>query len=308
MAEEKKEGVVENPWGRFEEKLDSEIPTATLQVYRQVEKDLMADRQDPANINRASAMNYCERRRWYQKNGEEGTPLTPRKILNFALGDMGEYVVKHFILKGCVGPGKLYSEVDFGEPIGTFTVQHKEVTIYTQQTVKAVIGGIEVTGHADGWGKRNADGVWENLEVKTAAPYGYEKFVSDGPQDYLEQAHALMLSDLGKERGVTQTRFFYMNKATGHIWDRVEPLNLDIVAKMEKEIRLANGVDIRPRPKRLAPEPEMTGRKPNKKPTGRTKLLWYCGYCPYVSTCYKSLVKEFKSGRPVLYVKLDEEN
>jgi hypothetical protein len=281
-----------NPFAPNEEKAGEEmIPTATLQIYRAVEQELA--REESTHVNRASAANMCVRRRWYQRMGHRGTPLTPRKILNFAAGDIGEHVVKYFILKGCVGPGKLYSEVDFGKQVGTFTIQHKEIPIFEQQTLRAVIGGIEVTAHGDGWGKRNADGKWEYIECKTAADFGFDRFVAEGPGDYVNQAHAVMMTDLAESRGVRETRFFFMKKSTGHIWDRLERWDDRIAGEVALGYQLSNREEIPNRPYGAVEE---TYRR---KPTGRQVLPWQCGYCPFTETCWPGVEKQFKNGKPV---------
>lgn len=288
-----KDGLEYNPFAVNEEKPgDEHIPTATLQIYRAVEQEL-ARKEEGTNVNRASAANMCVRRRWYQRNGYVGQPLTPRKILNFTAGDIGEHVVKYFILKGCVGPGKLYSEVDFGEPCGEFVIQRKTIQMHAQQTVTSVVGGIEVKGHADGWGKRNADGQWELIEVKTAADYGFDSFVSEGPGDYLLQAHTLMMSDLAESRGVREVRFFYMKKSTGHVWDRLHAFDDQIAADVALGFQLSNREEI---PKRPHAPIEETFRR---KPTGRQVLPWQCGYCPYTKTCWPDAERQFKNGKPV---------
>ena len=295
-ALKKDDGLEINPWAQWEEKLDPDMPTATLQIYRQVEKDLMG--RDNTFYHRASAMGYCVRRRWYHKNGYEPSPFTPRKILNFAAGDIGEHVIKHFILKGCVGPGKLYSEVDFGTPTETFIVQHKEIQMHAQQTVKTMVNGFEVLGHADGWGKRDSDGLWEHIEIKTAAPFGFDKFKAEGPDDsYIKQAHILMKSDLGIKRNIKHSRFFFMNKATGNIWDQLIDFDPAVFEEMEREILLVEGKDAPDRP--FEPIDETYYRKP----TGRQKLFWACSYCSFTAECWPEAKKEFKSGRPIWYTK-----
>lgn len=286
--------LVENPFASGEEKLEPLVPVATLQIYQAVEK--MLARQESTHVDRASSANMCVRRRWYQRKGTPGTPLTPRKILNFAAGDIGEHVVKYFIKIGCVGPGKLYSEVDFGEEIGSFDVQKKQIPIYAQADLTATIGGIEVTAHADGWGKRNIDGQWELIEVKTAASYGFDKFVDEGPGDYIKQAHALMMTTLAEARAVKAVRFFYLKKDTGHIWDRLHLWDDAVAADVASGFMKAAGEKIPERPH--APIAETY----YKKPTGRSVLPWQCGYCSFTATCWPGVKKEFKSGKPVFVV------
>src|SRR5438874_2705653 len=101
------------------------FPSATLQIYNFIAEYL--NRVENNHINRASSASLCYKRRWFQKNNYESTPLTPRKRVNFLLGDLSEKTIQFFIKEGCTGPGKLYSEVDFGKEIGEFTIQGKRV-------------------------------------------------------------------------------------------------------------------------------------------------------------------------------------
>lgn len=275
---------------------DPTTPTATNQIY-----DFIAEylgRSESKSVNRASSAPRCYKARWYQRKGFQGEAITPRTIVNFTLGDLSEHTVKFFILKACVGPGKLYSEVDFGKPVGAFTIQNgKEIVMYDQETIHADIGGITVTAHVDGWGKRNADGKWELIEVKSAADYGFEEFKESGPGDYLKQAAVCLATGKAKELGASEVRYFYLKKNTGHLWDRLEVPTEALFRDVVEEYKLANG-DEEPR----APYygmPEMY----RNKPTGRLVLPWNCNYCAFASICHPEAEVEFKNGKPKLVVK-----
>lgn len=287
--------LVKNPFGATDS--DAEIPTATLQVYEFISRYL--SRPDSTHVNRASAANMCPKRRWFQRNGAKGEAITPRKIVNFTLGDLSEYTVKFFIEQGCVGPGKLYSEVNFGKPVGSFTIQGgKEIVIFDQEDLIAYIGGITVTAHVDGWGKRSLDGKWELIEVKSAADYGFDEFKESGPGDYLKQAMVNLQTNKAKELGATEVRFFYLKKNTGHLWDRLHPFDAELAKEVAAEYQIAAG-DAEPKAPYVAKAETFRG-----KPTGRHVLPWQCGYCPYTLMCHPDVTVEFKNGKPI-YVKSD---
>lgn len=268
-----------NPFARFEDKIDAEIPTAVLAIYEQIQADLA--RTEEGSVDRCSAANYCVRRRYYQFHGVKGAPLTPRKIINFTLGDLSEKVVQFFIKKGLVGPGKLYSQVSFGRRDGSLTIQGKKIESYAQKTLSFKIrGGPEIRGHADGFGKRNSDGKWELIEIKSAADFGFDEFKFNGPGDYLKQAHAVMLTKEARKLGVKQVRFFYLRKGTGHLWDRVFDFDDSIARQVIEDFKTARKDECPDRPYSLIEE---TVRK---KPTGRLKLPWQCGYCPFTEVCW----------------------
>ena len=272
----------------MEDKADEHIPTPTLLIYRGIAEDLK-HRENQTDINRASSATLCPKRRWYQRKGFKGTPLTPRKISNFMQGDLGEMTVVHFISRYLVGPGKLYFEVDFGEVKGKFTIQNGlEIIQYAQPDLKIDVGGISVVGHADGWGKRNSDGKWELIEDKTAADYGYDQFKESGAGDYLRQSHVLMACDVGLSRKVRQVRFFFLKKNTGHLWDRLHDFDEDVWRQTVAEYKTAMQEAEPEAPFKLVPE------MARKKPTGRMIASFPCSYCCYVSECHKGIQMGFK--------------
>lgn len=279
-----------NPWGAWEDKCDPLIPTATFQIYDFIGAYL--GKRSDKNINRASSATYCPKRRWYQKQGFEPTPLTPRKLINFLIGDLGEKTMQYFIIAGLVGEGKLYSEVNFGKEIGSFTIQGKKIGVYEQEDLEAEIEGIRVTAHGDGFGKRNSDGKWELIECKTAANWGFKNFQTDGELDYIKQVHTVMLTTKAKELGVTECRFFFLKKETGHLWDRLYKFDPEVEKEIRKELLIANGEKEPATPYKLIAE--MTGRKPNKVPTGRKIAEFPCSYCGYLEKCQGKFTLEWK--------------
>lgn len=292
--------LIENPFASWGDTNEPLIPTATLQIYQHIAEKLSRQGVD-THINRASSASLCHKRRWYQKNGHEGEKLSPRKIVNFALGDLTEHMVKYFIAQGCVGEGKLYSEVDFGKPVGTFTIQNGyEITIFDQERLSADIGGIKVTAHVDGWGKRNSDQKWELIEVKSAADYGFESFKEEGPGSYLKQAHVNMRTCKAIERGVNETRFYYLKKNMGSIWDRLFQFNDDMFKEVQRDFILSNQDSEPDRPY----DPIMETVR--GKPTGKMVVGFPSSYCPYKGLCYKNIKTEFKNGKPKFYVESEE--
>jgi hypothetical protein len=235
------------------------------------------------------------RRRWYQNKGLAGEKITPRARVNFLLGDLSERTMVYFVTHGCVGPGKLYSEVYFGEPDGTIEYQGKSLTKYKQITTSFTIetenGPLTITGHFDGLGKRNSDGLWELIEFKSSSNNGFRMFSTSGDVgDYLKQAHALMLTDLCKEKDVKGVRFFYLRKETGHMWDAYFNWDTDTEAQVIAEFKAAIAQEEPARPYIL-----------KRKLTGEFVFQdWHCGYCPYTAECYKEYKIDtvFKSGKP----------
>lgn len=289
--------LVPDPFERFGMSDNPLVPKATLEIYQYID-ELLGRKAKDTNINRASAASSCYLKRWYQRNGFEGETLTPRVIVNFTLGDLTEHVMKYFISKGCVGPGKLYSEVDFGREVGRFTIQNgKEIIIYDQEDLTAHIGDIEVSAHIDGLGKRNSDGKWELIEVKSASEYGFENFIKDGPGEYLKQATVCMQTSKLKELEVTEVRYFYLKKNIGTIYDRLFDFDLDLALTVATEYKMSNQKEKPIRP--YDPKPEAF----RGKPTGRSILQYPCTYCGYRASCFDGIEGEFKSGRPIYVVK-----
>ena len=274
--------LADNPFAGLEDKADAHIPTATLNIYSHLFDS--AARKKDTNTLRASAANYCFKRRWYQRKGYDGIALAPRKWVNFLLGDLSERVMLHLIKEALVGPSKLYSEVSLGECTGSFIFDNYEFKSYKQKTVTTEIGKHTISGHADGWGKRNTDGGWELIEIKSSANWGYKEFCANGPAGYEKQSHILMLSDEAKKLGVNQARFFYLRKETGHIWDRVLPFDSSMPSILKEEFDLSEG-EIEPKaPYELVEI--MKGRGELKVGTGVFKAEFPCSYCPFITQCH----------------------
>lgn len=285
------ETLVENPFAALEDKADPTIPTATLQIYEHI-NEALARPKVATYVNRASSAPMCLKRRWYQRRGVEGAPLTPRKEVNFLLGDLSERVILHFIAQGCVGPGKLYSKVHLGEALGSIHFQGKELFIYKQQTLSVNVAGVgDITAHADGWGLRNSDNKWELIECKSAANWGFNDFKKIGPKDYLKQAMTCLSTDYAREIGADGVRYFYIRKETGHLWDQFHKLDPFLWAEVMDEFRAVQS-DTEPR----APYPIVDELYRNK-PTGRRVVSFPCSYCPYLEQCKGKYTVDWKSNQ-----------
>jgi hypothetical protein len=284
----KSDVLVQNPWSALEDKADVAIPTATLQVYNHI-ADYLDRKDDVRGINSASNANMCVKRRQFKRQGKPETPLTPRKMVNFLLGDLFEFTIRYFISEALVGPGKLYSEVNFGEQVGSFFIQGKEIKLYRQKTMSFKLDGQVITGHADGFGKRNSDGEWELIESKSYANWGFQSFQQEGAGDYLHQAHALMMTDECRALGIKDVRFFGGRKETGHLWDRLHHWDEAIAKKVVREFRQANRDD------EIVPPFKLKEETKYKKPTGRLIAQFPCSYCPFLKECQGEFEVDWKS-------------
>jgi hypothetical protein len=296
--------LLKNPFIDNDYEGEDFISEAVLEIYRYIDGALV-DREDESNVLRASAAGTCVRRRWLQSRGIKGRRTPPRAIMNFMLGDLFEHAIKHLIKASCVGPGKLYSEVNFGKVIRTFTVQKREFEIHEQIESRTKIGPLTITGHWDGAGRRNSDGKWEMIEAKSASDYGFDRFKKQGPDDYLKQSHTLMMSDRAKELGITETRYFYGRKQKGHLHDRLISFDQSIADLAARDFLQSMQPVIPAPPYSLAREVS------DGFPTGRLVALSYpCSYCSYLNTehCHNGLKKYLRrdgwGNRKPLYAKL----
>lgn len=285
----------QNPFAEHDYSGESLVSEASLEIYKYIDQHLV-DREDESNVLRSSAAPQCVRRRWHQARGIKGHRMAPRSIVNFLIGDVVEHAVKYLVLKSNVGPGKLYSRVDFGRVTGHFTIQRREFEIHEQIEVRTRLGVLSIVGHLDGRGKRNIDGQWEDIEVKSSGNFGFEKFKEKGPSDYTKQAHSNMLSAESRALGVKETRYFYVHKEKGFLFDRVVQFDQVIADQVILEFNQS-----------MAPSPpqapySLTREVKNGMPTGRQMALSFpCGFCPYLNTvhCHNGLKKTNAYGRTV---------
>ncbi len=277
------ENLIQNPWQQTDESGESSLPNATLKIYESIDRDLNEKRSN--DVDRASSANMCVRRRWYQLHGFESEKLAPRKIVNFFLGDLSERVLLYYIKKALLN--HVYSEIDLGAELGEIKFQGKDITLYAQQDLSFTTPqGYKISAHADGWGKRISDGLWELIEIKSAADYGFQSFQKEGPGDYLKQAHALMQTDLAKERACKSVRFFYLRKSTGHVWDRLFHYNDFTARSVLKDFDTVHETNPPDKPYSYV-----------KARDGSEVLPWQCGYCPFKEPCQGPFTKVFKGDR-----------
>lgn len=288
--------LTNNPWAQHENQADVEIPIATRDIYQYVNDTLM--QHEDNNVLRASMATMCVKRRWFQRQGVKGIPLTPRKVLNFTTGDVVEIVLKHFILEACLGKDKLYKAVNFGIHAGTITLNKKEIKLYDQPTLSFKLPtGQTVTAHPDGFGQRH-DGSWELIEIKSAANWGFDDFKKNDP-DYLAQAHAVMLTEEATAMNCRTVRFFYMRKETGHIWDRAFPFDDTRAAKVIEDYIVTLKEEMPPAPFSPVPQTKRVtrGGKPDKIPTGKETVKFPCTYCPFIYDCHGTFDLEWERGQ-----------
>ncbi len=293
--------LIPNQYALEEDKAENEIPVAAHQIYDYIKLTYPED--NSTHVDRGSSAGQCVRRRYYKSKGEDFQRLIPRKIINFMLGDLSEAVLKYWVKHGCVGPGKLYKEVYFGNVISSVDINGKIIEFYDQIKTKVVTpSGIPISCSLDGYGLK-WDGSYEVIEFKSAANFGYDHFKEVGPDGYLPQVHCYMGSELLKPLGCKSTLFVYMRKETGHIWSKVIDFDPEIYAQTMADFELVHK-KLPQRP--YTPEAETKkvrnkddGRKWDAIPTGRYKLPTFpCGgYCPYTFTCWDNISVEWNEGR-----------
>lgn len=245
-------------------------PEASFDIYEWM-KNLVKEEKE-VNVNRCSAATYCVRRRWYANHGFKGEAVTPRLALNFKFGHLVEMFMTSIIRESLLGV--FYSEINFGERVDEIPLQGMKLTNYEQQTLSFKINDLLITGHADGFGKRVRDGMWELIEIKSAATFGYSDFVRNGPGDYIKQAHAVMLTDECRKLGVNTVRYFYLKKDTTEIFDKAYQFCEETAELVKNEFINATS--------EIIPE-DPYGFKVDKK--GNKTIGFPCTYCPYIKEC-----------------------
>jgi hypothetical protein len=302
----KQADLVSNPY-LYDDKLDLLIPIATKQIYDYIQKEYLDPEKDVVgSVNRASSAYQCVKRRWFQHRKYKGLPMMPRKIINFTLGDLTELVLQYWIKSACVGPDKLYSEVDFGEKKGEQIINGKKIEFYEQQpqslTIERNGETLDISCHVDGYGKRNFDGQWELIEIKSSADWGFSSFKGGAEIDYLPQAHVCMMADESVKRGVRSVRYFYQRKQTGNIFDRREDFN-EVLWEKTKDSYFQVISDTMPATPYPLVEYSILVLKPgNSRRTrvvveDKVKANFPCDYCPYVKECHGEFELAFEDGQ-----------
>ena len=291
---------------------DTSDGAVTHAVYNQVKKEIEAAGID-TYITRASSAGKCSRQLWYKRNGAKpDKAMEPRTRHLFRSGHISEIVLLNDLLESAVGPGRPWAELNCGEIDSVIEIGGVEYKTFKQLEWSFTLpNGEVVTGHPDAVAKLH-NGEYELIDAKTFSNFGFMRFEKketpaiEAVEDYKFQAHALMNCDEARDLNIKRFRFVGIKKDTSHMADRLIDLDsgvLDVVIRRYMEALSEK------KPERThSPENEMTGRSPNKRPTGRKVLGWRCSYCPYADQCWGKLTVEFKSGRPIYIVEKETKN
>lgn len=273
---------------KFEEKI---IPEIIQEIYNGITiGHLKSERSD--KVNRCSAANLCPRRRVFSRLKTPCKALAPRTITNFLQGNLGEATMKAMVKTYLVGENKYYKNVDFGEVLGSVLIDNYLIEQTAQPEISFEVESfpgemITITGHPDGVGTK-LDGTMEFLEFKTASEWGFKEFMEQGPTDYKKQAHALMLTGFAKLHKITNVKFIYLKKNTGHMWAADCAFDQAVADQVLEEYR---GVHMGVYNKPIFALKEETYYK---KPTGFMTAVYPCSYCPYLENCHGEPIMEFK--------------
>lgn len=295
---------LKNPFFEIDTNSEETVTPVTLAIYQGVMDDQNATRS--THINRPSSSGKCARALWYAKNQYDATPIAGRAHLSFMAGHISEDTMKHFVKKYCVGEGKPFKSVMFGEPIRSYFVGTEEVWQYKQIETKTILpSGLVLPGAIDGLVQYHDDS-WAVMDCKSASDYGFaEVKKTNDPGDYKFQAHCYMLSDVGLKYNVTKFLFLYMRKTTGHLHDFTISLDPTVINEIDRRFLKANSENIPDR------EYEPTVETYYKKPTGRKIMGWVCSYCGYANHCWSNAKRDFKKDqfgnyKPVLVIEDDK--
>lgn len=277
---------------------------AAIAIKKALKEKLLAQPPSTKAI-RGSNGGKCSKAMWAQVNGVERESVPEGRFdLLLKTGKMLEPLLIAYFKNYLLGPGRFYRELYFGEPDQTFAIDEDgELHVYNQPPWEGVTPlGVEWTTSPDGYGVLH-NGEVEGIDFKSAASHNFTSAADlnqpaqEAIGSYLGQAHAIMGSKQGRELGMKRFRFFYINKNTSDMADRLIMYSEEAMEDVHRRFNEAAG----DKPPKDGHElvPEMTGRKPNKKPTGRLTAPWQCRYCAYTKWCKGDYTIEFKSGRPI---------
>lgn len=256
-----------------------------------------SQKEREADVCRASSAPRCVRQRWFLAKGRAPKPLDWRALSVFMTGDLVELKMVNAIVSGCVGPDKFYAEVDFGKRAGSVFLNGRDYATFAQETLEIDAGnGLKISGHADGWGKRNHDGQWELIEIKSSSNRGFRDFEKGIVPNYEKQAATLLQSSKAKKLGATECRFFYERKETSHIADMLICPSEELIEEVMSEFHQSISNDMPDIPERLLVD--------DGEP-----LNWECSYCPFVDTCRSDYSISFQGNtkkKPVYLKEGDE--
>jgi len=288
--------LVKNPFAKYDDKATDDIAIGTRQIYDGI-NEAQKKKEKYVNVNRCSAASYhgdesCVRQKQLRGHGAEGKPMAPRAYINFDLGNHYELECLALIKEWCTGEGKIYSEVYFGEEYVTIPKEISntlvDITYYHQPEWSFKIGKQVITGHPDGIGKRNSDGKWELIEVKSASNWGYKSFEKDGKCGYLGQGHSLMLCEQAEKLKIDSIRFWYGRKETGHPHQEVFKYNEKIAQEViDNYVKAASD-------EYIAPPFPLVDETFRRKPTGRKIAAYPCTYCDFIKECHGEYTIDWK--------------
>ena len=207
----------------------------------------------------------CERKLWYDVNGEEPEELQPHTLFKFLYGD----ILEDLILSLAVAAGH---------------------TVEGEQDEVSILG---VKGHRDAV----IDGVL--IDVKSASPYSFKKFKDNGvreddPFGYIQQLSSYLYcaqdDPIVKEK--SKAGFLVVDKVNGHI-----TLDMyDLTEEMETKEEFVQ------QRKDMVNSEEMPSRGYEDVPEGKSgnrKLCMQCSYCNHKHSCYPGLRVFLYSRGPV---------
>ena len=203
----------------------------------------------------------CARALWYEKHDYETEPLQPHVFLKFDYGHLLEDSV-----------------LDLAKQSGHIVEREQERIVVD-----------DIVGHIDAV----IDGIL--VDVKTASPYSFDKFVNetiynDDPFGYIMQL-SMYLHAIDDVEGAG---FLVINKVTGklHFMPLTYPMREEEIKELIAERKEQMEMD-RPPPRAFSPKP--VGK------SGNMGLGVNCSYCPYKKTCYPEL-RTFISSRGPVYL------
>ena len=223
---------------------------ANLAIFLDELKEVMQNffveesNRDSTGKLRLSAVGREDRKLWYDFNGYEKEKLTTSQRIRFCLG----HILEAFVLLLAREAGHTVEDCQ------------KEVSVE------------KVKGHID----CVIDG--ELVDVKSASPYGFKKFVDgsiirgDDPFGYIYQLSSYGAA-LGKEKGY----FLSIDKSGGDL--NLLQVPLTNVDPAERISYLKDTLPDTDPPDRCYSEVE--------EPSGNKKLSFNCKYCDYKVECWK---------------------
>lgn len=152
-----------------------------------------------------------------------------------------------------------------------------------------VAPGVAVQGHIDGLVPNPEDGSLLLLEMKTMAPYGFERLARGGEVDrpYLVQI-SLYLEALLPE-GVSEALFVALNKGDGALHTRIVPYDPALAEEGKRNLALALS---------LPPEEVPQAHAPDE----RGNLPWQCTYCAFWAHCWPEAQPGEEKGKAILFL------